>query len=90
MFSEYSSDNLNDSTRLNDSRLNESLNSSKLKKKRAIEDYDFIVNENSKLKTSDLGKGSYGTVKKVKDRLNGKTYAMKIVRSSYVTQINQV
>jgi serine/threonine protein kinase len=31
----------------------------------------------------DLGRGSYGSVKLVRDKQNGKEYAMKIVRQSF-------
>ncbi len=74
MYAESSSIALNDST-----TLNESLNSAKGKRKRTLDDYEFVLNENSRFKTSDLGKGSYGTVKKARDRHTGKLYAIKIV-----------
>lgn len=65
----------------NGSRLDDSNLNGKNKKKKTIDDYEFIVNEGGKTKTSDLGKGSYGSVKKVKDKETGKVYAMKIVSS---------
>jgi len=68
------------STTLNDSSLNDSMAGGKSKKKRTLQDYEFVINENSKFKTSDLGKGSYGTVKKCRDKHTGKILAMKIVR----------
>ena len=66
-----------DSSLQDDSRLND--NSLRGKKRKTLDDYEFITNENSRSKTSDLGKGSYGSVKKVRDKENGKIYAMKIV-----------
>jgi len=41
-----------------------------------LDDYQFITNENGK---NDLGKGAYGTVKKVVEKETGKIYAMKIM-----------
>jgi hypothetical protein len=63
----------------NGSRLDDSNLNGKTKKKKTLDDYEFIVNDNGKTKTSDLGKGSYGSVKKVKEKESGKIYAMKIV-----------
>lgn len=41
--------------------------------KRTPAEFDILHEE------QDLGKGSFGVVKKVKDRTNGQLYAMKIV-----------
>lgn len=48
-----------------------------LKKKRTIQDYEFVTD--SKSKTPDLGKGSYGSVKLALDKTDNKHYAIKIV-----------
>ena len=80
----------NSSIALNDSTLNESLSSAKGKRKRTLDDYEFVLNENSRLKTSDLGKGSYGTVKKVRDKHTGKIYAIKIVILAFFLSNNYV
>jgi len=65
----------------NDSKLNDSV-TGKMRKRKTLDDYEFVINENSRNKTSELGKGSYGCVKKVKDKETGKIYAMKMVRQS--------
>mmetsp|Transcript_16648 Transcript_16648/g.14532 ORF Transcript_16648/g.14532 Transcript_16648/m.14532 type:complete len:142 (+) Transcript_16648:64-489(+) len=71
-----------DSSLQDDSRLND--NSLRGKKRKTLDDYEFITNENSRSKTSDLGKGSYGSVKKVRDKENGKIYAMKIMNKKSI------
>ena len=43
--------------------------------RRKIEEFELIQNG----RQADLGKGSYGQVKLVKDKINQKEYAMKIV-----------
>lgn len=48
------------------------------KKKRTIDDYEFLVNDSSK-SPAELGKGAYGTVKRAVDKNDGKTYAIKLV-----------
>mgnify|MGYP003876942851 FL=1 len=50
------------------------------KRKRTIQDYEFVPD--SKSRTSDLGKGSYGSVKLAVDKLDNKLYAIKIVSIS--------
>jgi serine/threonine protein kinase len=60
------------------------MTSPKGRKKKTLEDYEFIKNESSKYNTSELGKGSYGTVKKVKDKHTGKVYAMKIMNKKSI------
>ena len=62
-----------------DDTFSESNAGSRGKKKKTLDDYEFVMNDNGKSKSSDLGKGSYGAVKKVRDKENGKIYAMKIV-----------
>jgi len=47
------------------------------KKKRTIQDYEFVTE--GKSNTSDLGKGSYGSVKLAMDKIENKLYAIKIV-----------
>ncbi len=46
--------------------------------KRSLEDFEEIEN---KQKTSLLGKGSYGSVKLMKEKKTGNLYAIKIVRT---------
>ena len=41
-----------------------------------MDDYELLILPGNKM---ELGRGSYGTVKLVKDRLDGKKYAMKIM-----------
>lgn len=48
-------------------------------KRRTIEDYEFV--DHPEKNTSDLGKGTYGRVKLVKDKRNDQLFAMKIVFS---------
>ncbi|CAK71603.1 unnamed protein product (macronuclear) [Paramecium tetraurelia] len=45
-----------------------------------IDDFEFIVKDGK----SELGKGSYGQVKLVKDRQNGQLYAMKILNKKRI------
>jgi len=75
----------NTSLALDDSTtLNESLNSTRGKRRRTLDDYEFVLNENSRFKTSDLGKGSYGTVKKAREKHTGKIYAIKIMNKKSI------
>jgi len=52
---------------------------SQVYKKKSLADYEFLINEKGKDKTSELGKGSYGSVKKVMDKQTGQICAIKIV-----------
>ncbi len=52
------------------------------RKKRSLGDYEFVYSENSKVKTSDLGAGAYGSVKRVREKATGEIFAMKIVSVS--------
>lgn len=45
--------------------------------KRSLEDYEEVVGKN---KSSDLGKGSFGNVKLVKEKKTGQLFAMKTVK----------
>lgn len=47
-------------------------------KKKCLNDYEEVMIKNKN--TSELGKGSYGCVKLVKDKEDGLLYAMKIVK----------
>ena len=60
----------------NSSRLNDSIQTNKQKRKKTREDYDFILGPNGK---EDLGKGSYGCVKLAVDKSTGQQVAIKIV-----------
>lgn len=55
-------------------------------KKKRLEDYEFLINENSKGNTSVLGKGSYGSVKKIRDKYTGEIFALKIVNFFTLTK----
>lgn len=65
------------------SALENSLNVSRTsKKKKKLEDFEFIERNTKYGKTGELGKGAYGVVRLVKDKHNGHKYAMKIVKKS--------
>jgi len=51
----------------------------RIRRRKTFEDYEFVVDDRRKVKTSDLGVGAYGTVKRVKDKATGELFAMKIV-----------
>ena len=62
------------------SSLDNSLNVSvttRQKKKR--EDFEFVERQSEFGKTSEIGKGAFGTVRLVRDKSKGTLYAMKIV-----------
>lgn len=48
--------------------------------RRCLADYEEVLGKN---KTSDLGKGSYGSVKLVKEKKTGILFAMKTVNFSH-------
>lgn len=48
--------------------------------KKRIEDFEFVERKTRLGNTSELGRGSYGVVRLVKDKETQKQYAMKIVR----------
>ena len=58
------------------SRLNDSIQTNKQKRKKTREDYSFIAGPNGK---EELGKGSYGCVKLAMDKSTGQHVAIKIV-----------
>ena len=71
---------LNPSHKIYNSALDNSLNVSvttRQKKKR--EDFEFVEKKTEFGKTSEIGKGAFGTVRLVKDISKGTLYAMKIV-----------
>lgn len=49
------------------------------RKKRNLEDFEFVDIDSKHGKSSILGKGAYGVVKLVKLKESGRLYAMKIV-----------
>jgi len=51
--------------------------------RRCLADYEEVIGKN---KTSDLGKGSYGNVKLVKEKKTGLLFAMKAVIYSILTK----
>jgi hypothetical protein len=65
-----------------DHSLNISQNS---KRKKTLEDFEFIEREGKFGKSGELGKGAYGVVRLVRDKTytgkGEKKYAMKIVRN---------
>lgn len=62
---------------LNSSTASNSSYSRRVQKKKILADYEEVTLKNKT--TSELGKGSYGCVKLVKDKDDGLLYAMKIV-----------
>ncbi|CAK88959.1 unnamed protein product (macronuclear) [Paramecium tetraurelia] len=48
--------------------------------RRSAEDFEIIIKDNK----MELGKGSYGCVKLVKDRQNGQMYAMKVMNKKQI------
>ena len=54
-----------------------------LHQNKSLTDFEFVkvadFTKSNCYDDSDLGKGAYGRVKLVKDKINGKLYAMKIV-----------
>ena len=61
------------------SSFNSSISSSSVSRnKRSLDDFEEIENKN---RTSLLGKGSYGSVKLMKEKKTGTLYAIKIVKN---------
>lgn len=70
---------------LNSSTASNSSYSRRVQKKKILSDYEEVTLKNKS--TSELGKGSYGCVKLVKDKEDGILYAMKIVNCSEAFKI---
>ena len=49
--------------------------------RKSFDDYEFIENDEKK---SYLGKGSYGSVRLVREKVSGKYYALKIVSKKQI------
>lgn len=53
------------------------------RRKKKLEDFEFIERDSKYGKTGELGKGAYGVVRLVRDKVSGVKFAMKIVKGMW-------